>query len=99
MIDPKLALALAQHLVMLKQGNVHLFNNIGKALQDVADPEMRHLLAAPKDVVQVQQGRAQMLTELLKVWFQCDVTVAEHLKATQPVMQRTPAPQGGWVNG
>jgi len=76
MIDTKNQYELAKHVTMLKQGNVHLFNFIGTALSAIADPEMRRLLSVPRETIQVQQGRAQMVNDLLEVWYRCDQIVA-----------------------
>lgn len=91
MIDP-VKRALAEHLLQLKQHNQPLYADIGRALVDLSDPEMKGLLAAPRDQLEGQQGRARMITELLEVFFRCE----EMCRPVPPPARPSP-PTGGFT--
>lgn len=91
-------LALARTLFHLKQGNTHAYQAICKGLQDLADPEHRRFVAASPDNLQRAQGRVQMITEVLEVFFRCEEIVTPQPRAMPPDPSRFSLSTKGQVN-
>lgn len=93
MIEPE-KLALARIIYQMKLGNAPGWQMLCKGLQDMADPEHKRFVAASTDHLQRCQGRVQMITEILEVFFRCEEIVNPPQRPPRAV-----PPHGSWASG